>query len=211
MAGCRGTLAARRQVLALLAVTSVGLAAGLGGCALAAPALPRAPQRAPVALSLVVGDAYCQRVPFHGDARSLVTVADPALRQWADAATATLDGRVTLQLNVADEGFGGGLWRYATQPASSWPDTDQSLYFCTHAMLWRLRNGGVVADLASHVARERSLANGVLHPDGLAALRWGGTLVGLPVALWPALMAMDARLPAPPRHNHRGRRPAQRL
>jgi len=184
-------------VLRGLLGTLGGAALPLASCRAPAPQLPFGPRSAQLPVSLVVGDAYIHVEGNTRDRNSLVTVADEAVRKWAAAAQEALGGRTALRVRVADLAH-GTLWLDATLATAAGGGIEQPLYLASHAMLWRLRGGGLVADLGDRVARDRSLGAGRLHSDALGCFRWRGQLAGLPVALWPALMATDARLPALP-------------
>jgi hypothetical protein len=165
----------------------------LGACAIPVPAVLARPTPAPVTLPVVVAEAYSRDVMQGG---SHTTVLDDSVRRWVAAAEAALHGRVTLPIQIVPfQSVGVDI--YATTAAVN-AGTTQPLWFATHDNLWRLRADGVLADLRAQVTKDHTLGNGRLHPDALSALHWAGAQVGLPVALWPALLAMDARVPSPP-------------
>jgi hypothetical protein len=187
----------RRHILTTLG-TLIPLFA-LGACAVPVPAVLARPTPAPVTLPLVVAEAYSRDVV---QGRSHTTVLDDGIRRWVAAAEAALHGRVTLPIQVVPV-QSVGIDTYATTAARSRcarqrAGTTQPLWFATHDNLWRLRADSVLADLRAQVTKDHTLGNGRLHPDVLATLHWAGAQVGLPVALWPALLAMDARVPPPP-------------
>jgi hypothetical protein len=165
----------------------------LGACAIPVPAVLARPTPAPVTLPVVVAEAYSRDVMQGG---SHTTVLDDSVRRWVAAAEAALHGRVTLPIQIVPfQSVGVDI--YATTAAVN-AGTTQPLWFATHDNLWRLRADSVLADLRAQVTKDHTLGNGRLHPDVLATLHWAGAQVGLPVALWPALLAMDARVPPPP-------------
>jgi hypothetical protein len=156
--------------------------------------LPFRPTPVPTAITIVVGDAY---VRASGDAAQRATQTmqvDSAVMKWAAAAAEALHRQVALTVRAADL-LHATFWQEVTTGAAP---AEQPLYLASHAMLWRLRAGGLAADLGSQIARDKGLTRGRLHPDAGAALQWRGQQTGLPVALWPVLAATDARLPAPP-------------
>jgi hypothetical protein len=147
---------------------------------------------APVTLPLVVAGSYLTFQPAGVGA----TVVHDEVRKWAAAAEATLADHARIRMPVRAVDLRLSVWSYATQTTAA-RAADQALYFGTHPILWRLRAGAVLADLQAQVGREKRYTDR-LHPNALDCLRWQGTLAGLPVALWPALLATDASLPAPP-------------
>lgn len=194
---CAGSRRASRRVVLHGLLGAIGGAASLlASCTAPAPRLPFGPRPASLPVTLVVGDAYVRVTGNPQDRNSLVTVADATLQKWAATAQERLQGRAMLGVRVADLAH-ETLWLDATL-AGGTVTGEQPLYLASHAMLWRLRGGGIVADLGARVARDHALAAGSLHPDTLDCFRWRHQLAGLPIALWPALMATDARLPAPP-------------
>lgn len=187
----QGLLSTRRAVLRSLAG---GVAVALSSCAAPIPSLPFRPAPLPTHVTVLVADAY---VRVTGDAahRELQVVSvDDAIPKWAAAAAATLQGRATIAVRAGDL-LHATFWQEITAGGVT---TEQPLYLASHAMLWRLRAGGLVADLHGRMAQDKGLAGGRLHPDAVAAFQWQGQQAGLPVALWPVLAATDARLPAPP-------------
>lgn len=152
-------------------------------------------QPALAVLTMVVGDAYIHFSSDDHQGNAMTTVVDEAVRRWVGDTAAVLAGRARLTVRVADM-VHGTLWLDAMQTAASGAQAEQPMYLASHGTLWYLRAGGLLADLRQYVAQDRSLRAG-LHPDAISCLRWAGALAGLPVALWPLLLATDARLPTP--------------
>jgi hypothetical protein len=142
----------------------------------------------------VVGDAYVHATGDPAHRETQVINLDDSVPKWVTAAEEMLRGRVAMTVQTADL-LHATFWQEITAGGVT---MEQRLYLTSHAMLWRLRAGGLVADVHGQMAQDKGLAGGRLHPDAVAALQWQGQQAGLPVALWPMLAATDARLPAPP-------------